>query len=156
MAKVQEVKGIAPGKNLEKCARRIITTRFHEMMAFKTGAINGTDIEFVHDMRVTSRRLHAAMRNFANCFSQKKKFRRHIKQVKQITNTLGDVRDLDVLINRFQRDAQTMPEEAQVGVQNLIRHLQREREKKRVPMLRMFEDFDRSHFEKKFLKFFEV
>ena len=73
-----------------------------------------------------------------------------------VMSTLGDVRDLDVLIDRFQKDAQTVPEEAQIGVQNLIKHLQRERKKKRVPVLRMFEDFDRSHFEQKFLKFFEV
>ncbi len=155
MAKVEKIKGIAPEKNLEKCARRIITTRFHEMIAFKAGVIDGTDIGFVHDMRVTSRRLRAALRNFADCFSSKKKFRRHRKRVERITSTLGNVRDLDVLIDRFQKDAQTVPEEAQIGVQNLIRHLQREREAKRTPMLKMFEELDGSNFEKKFLKFFK-
>ncbi len=156
MAKEKKIKGITPEKNFEACARKIITTQFHKMMTFKAGVIDGTDIEYVHDMRVTSRRLRAALRNFADCFSHKKEFRRHVKQVKRITSTLGDVRDLDVLIDCFEKNAQTVPEDAQIGVENLIKHLQREREKKRVPMLRMFEDFDRSHFEKKFLKFFEV
>ena len=156
MAKAKKIKGIAPEKNLEECARRIITTQFHKMMTFKAGVIDGTDIEYVHDMRVTSRRLRAAMRNFADCFPRKKKFRRHLKRVERITSTLGDVRDLDVLIDRFKKNLQTVPEDAQIGVENLIKHLRQEREKKRVPMLRMFEDFDRSHFEKKFLKFFEV
>ncbi len=156
MAKAKKIKGIAPEKNLEACARKIITTQFNEMMTFKAGVIDGTDIEYVHDMRVTSRRLRAALRNFADCFPRKRKFRRHLKRVEQITSTLGDVRDLDVLIDRFKKNAQTMPENAQIGVENLIQHLQREREKKRGPMLRMFESFDRSHFEKKFLKFFEV
>ena len=156
MAKVQKVKGVTAKKSLEECARRIITTRFHEMMAFREGAIDGTDIEFVHDMRVASRRLRAAMRNFADCFSRKKKFRRYLKQIEQITSTLGDVRDLDVLIDRFQKDMQTMPEEAQIGVQNLIKHLQQEWEEKRVPMLAVFEELNKNNFEKKFLKFFEV
>ena len=156
MAKALAVKDIAPEKSLEECARRIITTRLHEMMSFKEGAIDGRDIEYVHDMRVASRRLRAAMRNFADCFTPKKEFRRHLKQVERITNTLGGVRDLDVLIDRFQKDVLTVPEDAQIGVQNLIRHLQKEREARRVPMFTMFEALDRSNFEQKFLKFFEV
>ena len=156
MAKTQKVEGIAPKKNLEKCARRIIKARFQDMMSFKEGVIDGTDIEYVHDMRVTSRRLRTAMRNFADCFSEKKKFRRHLKRVEQITSTLGDVRDLDVLIDRFQTDAQTMSAEEQIGVQNLIRHLQRERKEKRAVMFKMFETVNRRNFTKKFLKFFEV
>ncbi len=156
MAKALAVKGIAPEKSLEECARRIITTRLHEMMSFKKGAINGRDIEYVHDMRVASRRLRAAMRNFADCFAPKKKFRRHLKRVDRITSTLGGVRDLDVLIDRFQKDVMTASEDAQIGVQNLIRHLQKEREAQRVPMLRLFEKFDKNNFEQKFLKFFKV
>lgn len=156
MAKALTVKGIAPKKSLEECARRIITTRLHEMMSFKEGAIDGKDIEYVHDMRVASRRLRAAMRNFADCFTPKKEFRRHLKQVERITNTLGDVRDLDVLIDRFQKDVLTVPEDAQIGVQNLITHLQKEREEQRSPMFMMFEELDKNNFEQKFLKFFEV
>lgn len=156
MAKARKVKGIAPEKSLEECARRIITTRMHEMMSFKEGAIDGSDIEYVHDMRVTSRRLRAAMRNFADCFARKKKFRKHLKRVEKITRTLGAVRDFDVLIDRFQKDLKTVPEDAQTGVQNLIRHLQKEREERRAPMFRLFEKLDKSNFEQKFLKFFKV
>lgn len=156
MAKALTVEGIAPEKSLEECARRIITTRLHEMMSFKEGAIDGRDIEYVHDMRVASRRLRAAMRNFADCFTRKKKFRRHLKRVERITRRLGAVRDLDVLIDRFQKDLKTVPEDAQIGVQNLISHLQKEREERRTPMFRMFEELDKSNFEQKFLEFFEV
>ena len=156
MAKALTVKDIAPEKSLEECARRIIITRFYEMMSFKAGVIDGRDIESVHNMRVASRRLRAAMRNFADCFAPKKEFRRRLKQVEQITSTLGDVRDLDVLIDRFQKDVLTVPEDAQIGVQNLIRHLQKERAERRAPMFTMFEELDRSNFEQRFLKFFEV
>lgn len=156
MAKALTVKNIAPEKSLEECARKIITTRLHEMMSFKEGAIDGTDIEYVHDMRVASRRLRAAMRNFADCFVPKKEFRRHLKQVERITSTLGNVRDLDVLIDRFQKDVLTVPANAQIGVQNLIRHLQTEREAQRAPMFKMFEKLDKRNFEQRFLEFFEA
>ena len=156
MAKAQNVKGLAPKKSLRDCARRIIITRFHEMMSFKAGAIDGIDIEYVHDMRVASRRLRAALRNFADCFTPKEEFRWYLKRVEQITSTLGGVRDLDVLIDRFQKDVLAVPEDAQIGVQNLIRHLQKEREERRAPMLTMFEELDRTNFEQRFLEFFEV
>jgi len=155
MAKAQKVKGIAPQKSLEKCARRIITTRLHEMMSFKEGAIDGTDIEYVHDMRVSSRRLRAAMRNFSDCFP-KRKFKKHSKTVQNITSTMGGVRDLDVLIDYFQKDMETLSGEEQIGVQNLVKHLQQKREQSRKPMLKMFSKLDASGFEKQYLKFFKT
>ena len=61
MATESEIKGISSDETLETCARQIIVNYFHEMMSYKEGAKKGTDIEFVHEMRVTSRRLRAAM-----------------------------------------------------------------------------------------------
>ena len=156
MAKAWELKGIAPEKSLEVCARRIITTRWHEMMSFRQGALEGKDIEFVHGMRVSSRRLHAAMMNFADCFPNQRQFQKHLKRVKRITKTLGTVRDLDVLIDRFQKDVQALSEVEQVGVQNLIADLQRERLEKRKRLLKLFRAFEADDVAQKFLEFFQV
>ena len=156
MAKAWEVKGIKPTKSLEECARRIIRTRLREMMSFKEGAIDGTDIEYVHNMRVSSRRLRAAMRNFADCFPQKRKFRKYLEQVENITCTMGAVRDLDVLINRFQKDLQTLSEDEQIGIENLIQHLEQEHDEARKPMLAMFKELGENGFDKQFSKFFKV
>ena len=111
------------------------------------------DIEFVHDMRVTSRRLRAAMDNFADCFPEKT-FKKHYKKIKTITQTMGAVRDLDVLIARFQRKLETLSEREQADIQGLIKHLQREREEVRQPMLLLFGKLEETGFEKKFLEFF--
>ena len=155
MAKPWSVEGIVPRKSLEECARRIITTLFQEMMSFKEGSIDGLDIEFVHDMRVSSRRLRVAMDNFAECFS-KKKFRKYLKQTKNITSTMGVVRDLDVLISKFETDAKSLTKDEQLGVKNLIIQLQQKREEARKPMLLMFSRLEKAGFDKKFLKFFKV
>ena len=155
MAKPWSVEGIVPRKSLEECARRIITTLFQEMMSFKEGSIDGLDIEFVHDKRVSSRRLRVAMDNFAECFS-KKKFRKYLKQTKNITSTMGAVRDLDVLISKFEKDAKSLTEDEQLGVKNLIIQLQQKREEARKPMLLMFSRLEKAGFDKKFLKFFKV
>ena len=153
MAAEVKIEASASDETLETCAREIIVNYFHEMMSYKDGAKDGHDIEFVHDMRVTSRRLRAAMDNFADCFP-KKPFRKHYKKVKAITRTMGTVRDLDVLIDRFQKTLKTLSEAEQVDIKELIEHLHREREEARKPMLTLFMELEETGFETKFLEFF--
>ena len=148
-----EIKAIAPDETLEVCARQIIVNYFHEMMSYKEGAKAGTDIEFVHDMRVTSRRLRTAMDNFADCFP-KKPFKKYYKQIKAITQIMGAVRDLDVLIVRFEDELMDLIEVEQADLRGLIAHLQRERKEAREPMLRLFEELEATGFETEFLEFF--
>ena len=155
MATAPEIKGILPDETLEICARRIIVDYFRKMMSYKEGAKEGTDIEFVHEMRVTSRRLRAAMDNFADCFPEKS-FKKHYKKVKAITRTMGAVRDLDVLIVRFQKALNTLSEVEQTDIRGLIEHLQREREGAQKPMLMLFAKLEETCFETKFLKFFSM
>ena len=148
-----KIKNISPDETLEVCARQIIVNYFHQMMSYKEGATTGSDIEFVHEMRVTSRRLRTAMDNFVDCFPEKA-FNKHYKKVKSITRTLGAVRDLDVLIARFKKELATLPETEQADIQRLIENLQQEREEARKPMLKLFAKLEETSFEIEFLEFF--
>lgn len=70
------------------------------LQVFKTqieGVEKNKDIEYVHRMRVSSRRLRAAMPLFRTCYS-KKKFKKWLKEIKKVTKLLGEARDLDVQI----------------------------------------------------------
>ena len=149
MTTALEIEKISPDSTLENCARQVIVGYFRKMMSYKEGAEAGTDIEFVHDMRVTSRRLRAAMDNFADCFPEKP-FKKYYKKINAITRTMGAVRDLDVLIARFQRELVTLTEAEQVDVRGLIEHLQQEREDARKPMLTLFAKQEETDFETKF------
>lgn len=155
MSTAIEINGLAPDKSLETCARLIIVSYFREMMSHKDGAIDGTNIEFVHDMRVASRRLRAAMDNFSDCF-ESELFQQHYKQIRNITRTMGGVRDLDVLIAHFQSEIQTLPINEQKDIQGLIELLQQRHQTARKPMLDLFVELDANEFDKHFLAFFEV
>ncbi len=61
------------------------------------GVRNSTDIEYIHRMRVATRRLRSALPLFIACFPQKKATR-WIKHFKRITQALGNARDTDVQI----------------------------------------------------------
>lgn len=154
MATESEIKGISSDETLETCARQIIVNYFHEMMSYKEGAKKGTDIEFVHEMRVTSRHLRAAMDNFADCFSEKL-FKKHYKKIKAITQTMGAVRDLDVLIVRFQNELTNLTEVEQTDIRGVIEHLQQKHKEARQPMLTLFKELEETNFETEFLEFFE-
>lgn len=62
------------------------------------GVREGGDIEYIHRMRVASRRLRAALPLFAPCFP-KKQYRLWISEVRKVTRALGEARDADVQID---------------------------------------------------------
>jgi CHAD domain-containing protein len=67
------------------------------------------DIEYIHRMRVASRRLRAALPLFRNCFP-KKQYSRWMREVSTITRALGEARDLDVQIaalTKYQKKSQS-------------------------------------------------
>ena len=79
----------------------------HHLRAFQIeidGVRNGNDIEFIHRMRVATRRLRSALPLFAFCFPQKK-VSKWLKQIKLITSAMGAARDTDVQIDLLQRVA---------------------------------------------------
>ena len=62
------------------------------------GVREGVDIEFIHRMRVSSRRLRAALPLFEACFT-KKQFRVWATELREVTQALGEARDADVQID---------------------------------------------------------
>lgn len=59
------------------------------------GARDSSDIEYVHQARVASRRLRAGLQVFPECFPRKK-VKRWRKKVRRLTQGLGPARDSDV------------------------------------------------------------
>jgi CHAD domain-containing protein len=66
------------------------------------GVKTGKDIEYIHRMRVASRRLRAALPLFASCFPEKK-YRGWMREIRKITRALGEARDIDVQIAFLER-----------------------------------------------------
>lgn len=66
------------------------------------GVIVSDDIESIHQCRVATRRIRAAITVFTPCFSRKK-IRRWKRWMRDLTQALGDARDLDVQIEFIKR-----------------------------------------------------
>jgi putative phosphoesterase len=85
------------------------------------GVEKSEDIEFVHKMRVTSRRIRAAMPLFRECFP-KKRYKKWLTEIKKVTQFLGTARDLDVqiaVINDY--ISQLQPTESKTGIEALLK-----------------------------------
>lgn len=74
---------------------KIINAHVLAMHAEIEGVLEARDIEYIHRMRVASRRLRSALAIFEGCFSGKE-FKNHSRDVREVTRSLGAARDLDV------------------------------------------------------------
>jgi CHAD domain-containing protein len=88
-------------------AARVVEVRASEVFGHSEGVLDLDDVERVHDMRVATRRLRAALEVFEICFPAKR-HRKALKRVKALADGLGGRRDLDVeieLLEGFVADA---------------------------------------------------
>lgn len=97
MAKAKKIVGINCDEAVTKVVLLVLSTRFEEMYMLRKAALNFKDPEGVHDMRVASRRLRSTLRDFAPHL-RKTKIAAPMKQLKEIADRLGAVRDYDVAI----------------------------------------------------------
>ena len=74
---------------------KIISRHAAAMAAEMEGVRKAEDIEYIHRMRVASRRMRSALTIFKGCFD-KKKFNEIDRDVRKVVRALGEARDLDV------------------------------------------------------------
>ncbi len=84
------------------------------------GVEKNEDIEYVHKMRVTSRRIRATIPLFKDCFT-KKSYKEWRNEIKKVTQFLGDARDLDVQIEFIKDYIKLLePTEPKKGIEDLL------------------------------------
>jgi CHAD domain-containing protein len=79
----------------------VLRVRFDEVLQFCDAALDPTDAEGVHDMRVATRRLRSVLRDFADVLG-KHTLSGLTRPLKRLADALGKVRDLDVLIEELE------------------------------------------------------
>jgi CHAD domain-containing protein len=119
MAKAKRIKGIKCNDAAAVGIRLVLETRFEEMYGFRQAALDWSDPEGVHSMRVASRRLRSAMRDFMPYLRQRG-LSSVLKQTKAIAGALGEVRDQDVAIIALEKIQKQTNAEVAAALQQLI------------------------------------
>ncbi len=148
MARAWDVPGLVGRARFRDAAGRVILTRWREMMSYRDGTLLGEDIEELHAMRVSSRRLRAAMDAFEGAFPAKS-YKGYVRQVKEITDVLGDARDLDVAVERLTGLLPGMEDDERPGVEGLIARYRDERGAEDPHIAALFARLDEERFERR-------
>ena len=125
MARARQVE-LDCDESFAAAAVRVVEVRAAEVFEQAEGVLDVESPERVHDMRVATRRLRAAMEVFRPCFPRKR-FRRALKEVKALADALGERRDRDVEIEFLERFAQEVDAGDREGTAALIARLGEER-----------------------------
>jgi len=132
-----------------EAGRKVMYFQFAEMLQNEAGTRLGEDIEALHDMRVATRRLRASFEVFATAFdvNEMKRYRAGLRATGQ---ALGQVRDLDVMIEKAQRYRERLPEAERPGLDPLFAFWQSEREAARGRMLAFLDGQAYADFKREF------
>lgn len=119
MAKAKRIKGINCNSVASIGIKLVLVTRFEELYGFHEVALDWSDPEGVHSMRVASRRLRSALRDFTP-YLRKRSLTSVQKRFKSVADALGDVRDQDVAIMALAKIETNAPAELSPGLKQLI------------------------------------
>ena len=126
MAKARRIPGLEPQTRFGDAAASAVEVRAAEVFLHADGVLDTSDIERVHDMRVATRRLRAAMEVFAACFPAKE-HGKLLKEVKRLADALGERRDPDVAIEELEAISREL--DGARGLRSLIDELRAEQER---------------------------
>jgi CHAD domain-containing protein len=126
MAKAKRIPGLEASTRFGDAAALTVEVRAAEVFTHAEGVLDISDIERVHDMRVATRRLRAAMEVFATCFPAKE-HKRLLKEVKRLADALGERRDPDVALEELGQIGAEVGRER--GLRSLMTELRGEQER---------------------------
>src|SRR3712207_3814458 len=132
MAKAREIVGLDCSASVTDWTREVLRVRFEEIVEKRQAALDFSDIEGVHDMRVATRRLRSALKDFLP-FLHKRSLKRVRRDLKTVADALGAVRDDDVAmaaLEKFRNEADS--DELKQGIDQLLAERGEQREKARA------------------------
>lgn len=151
-AKPRRTPKIRLDDTMAEAARKTLLVHWNRMLAHEAGARAGADIEEVHDMRVATRRMRAALRVFDE-FLDADAFKPFAKRLRRTARALGAVRDLDVFREKTQRYLATLPDERRAELEPLWAVWQSEHQRAREELLAWLDSETYTQFKTEFDEF---
>jgi CHAD domain-containing protein len=139
VAKAKPIPDLSADDAYANAAARIVEVRTGELIEHAQGVLDTGDIERVHDMRVATRRLRAALEIFEPCFPAKS-HQQALAEVKRLADALGERRDRDVAIASLHAFNDQMAAPDRRGVDSLIERLRAEQEEANVALAPLVEE----------------
>jgi CHAD domain-containing protein/uncharacterized protein YjbK len=144
--------GLTVNDTMAEAARKTLYFHFKRMVNHEPGTRLGEDIEELHDMRVATRRMRAAIKVFGS-YMDVKTIKPSAKKLRRVGRILGAVRDLDVFKLKTQAYLNTLPPHCQDELAPLLSVMDGKYQRAREQMLNLFDSAYYERFKKRFAKF---
>jgi CHAD domain-containing protein len=146
MARARLIPDLSPRQSYGAVAAKVVAVRTEEVFARHHEVLAVENIEALHDMRVATRRLRAALEVFAPCFPPDP-YRRALADVKRLADALGERRDRDVQIEWLERYAKVRSGEERAAVLGFVEALRGEQTAANEALAALLEDVEHSALE---------
>jgi len=123
--------------SLGEVAFAVLRAQFARMRAYEPGTRLGDGPEELHDMRVPTRRMRAAIKVFRGALPERAGW--FEEELRWVARALGDVRDLDVQIERFQAWKRVADEEDSRFLEKILTITRKRRAEARKNMLEVLD-----------------
>jgi len=147
--------GIQLDDSMAEAARKTLYFHLQRMLYHEPGTRLGENIEELHDMRVATRRMRAALRVFSEHINEKE-IAPFAKGLRRGGRTLGAVRDLDVFREKMQVYLNTLPPERKAELDPLLAAWQAQRAQARQELLTYLDSARYVHFREQFSQFLQT
>jgi CHAD domain-containing protein len=135
--------GLQVDQPFAQAGRRVIDLRAQEMFRYADGVLDIDQPDRLHDMRVASRRLRAALEIFATCFPQDE-HETALSEVKVLADALGRRRDCDVQLASLTRLRTEVTLSEQRAINLLVKQLRREQRRANRRLARALQRVERN------------
>lgn len=143
---------VLPEDSMAEAGRKILLAELCKMLQHEAGSRTGENIEDVHDMRVAIRRMRSMIR-LLTPYIKRKATRAHNRDLRRLGRVLGEVRDLDVMIEQLQNYQTTLDADVQPVLQTVIDELNSRRSEAREALNDYFDKKSYHRFVKSFCDF---
>jgi CHAD domain-containing protein len=147
--------GLTLDDPMAEAARKTLKFHFEQMLKHETGTRDGSDIEELHDMRVATRRMRAALQLFDR-YLDRAAIKPYAKGLRRTGRALGAVRDLDVFQEKVRTYLDRLPVERRDELRDLLAAWQREHDRARANLLKYLDSDEYNHFKTSFGEFLQT
>ena len=145
---------IAKKDKLADVAQKVFAYHCDRMLANEMGTKVGLDPEYLHDMRVATRRMRSAFSDFGSCYEEDD-LDYLVSSLRWIADFLGDVRDLDVQMEDLDKLRHDLPNLDGQAFDKIFAMLEIRRQRARQNMLVELSSKRYADFVDSFEKFIE-
>ena len=147
--------GVSLDDTMAEAGKKVWLYYFAEMLSHEEGTLLGENVEELHDMRVATRRMRTAFDIFGPAFDPKT-MKRHLKGLRKIGRVLGQVRDMDVILENAITYQRKMKENTRAGLEPLLYDWKETIDRQRTKLIKHLQSEAYHNFKQNFNIFLQV